>query len=34
MQRDAGKVPTLRALQSELRIGQARATRIRAALAA
>jgi hypothetical protein len=33
MQRDAGKLPTLRALQSELRIGQARAQRIRAALA-
>ncbi|WP_199314950.1 hypothetical protein [Streptomyces cadmiisoli] len=33
MQRDAGKVPTLRALQSELRIGQSRAQRIRAALA-
>ncbi|MGW1730107.1 hypothetical protein [Streptomyces sp. NPDC001999] len=34
LQRDAGKVLTLRALQTELRIGQARATRIRAALAA
>ncbi|MFD5567980.1 hypothetical protein [Streptomyces cadmiisoli] len=33
MQRDAGKLPTLRALQSELRIGQSRAQRIRAALA-
>ncbi|MCT9141882.1 hypothetical protein [Streptomyces violarus] len=33
MQRDAGKVPTLRALQSELRIGQARAQRIRVQLA-
>lgn len=34
MQADAGKLPTLRALQSELHIGQARAQRIRAALAA
>lgn len=34
MQADAGRVPTLRALQSELRVGQARAQRIRAALAA
>jgi hypothetical protein len=33
MQRDTGKSPSLRALQSHLRVGQARATRIRAALA-
>lgn len=32
MHLDAGKMPTLRALQSELRIGQARAQRIRAEL--
>ncbi|WP_392840648.1 hypothetical protein [Streptomyces sp. LN500] len=33
LQRDVGKVPTLRALQTELRIGQARAQRIRVQLA-
>jgi hypothetical protein len=34
VQRNTGKPPTLRALQSHLSIGQARATRIRSALAA
>lgn len=33
LQRDAGKVPTLREMQAHFRIGQARAQRIRTALA-